>query len=279
MQTCKLRPFSLIVLLSSAAFAITQGSIGTAYAASEIQVNVLAFAQSDQSISFESWREVELTKPQVPLRPIDFDEGFEPGISNLGSTLTSRMHQIAAKMERAGYRILFRQSWTQALTTSDQAPSIILRGGRELQEDEHKPSDLSAAPVPSKTDYMESSRISGAMDESKNPATTEESLDVERQSELDGNVRVYVNNDATMLSAYFWFHQLPITQKPLISVMDAQIRVEEGKLYYLDNPRFGLIVELGSGVAADLDAPEDSPQEDENGELEHEATQEEAGVQ
>lgn len=202
-----------------------------AYAQDAMQINVVAFAQPEQNVTFELWRPADEVKREFPASVVDFNNlqsSVDSRYTHLGSLLTTRLTRATQKLQSSDYRILTQQSWMQPLSPPDQASGVVLRGGQVLGD----------------------------------------------HYELEGYVTIFQSNQKVRMSTHLWLCQtphevapshpatnLPPTASPGVQSVAAQpacnqvaalndLRIlNEGDLHYIDHPRFGLLVELGSGVA------------------------------
>lgn len=210
-----------------------------AIADDSVQVNILVFAQPEHSVSFELWRpasELRLSYPSTLIDLKTFPAGGEAGYTDLGNMASIRLNQAVQRLQANDYRVLLQQSWLQPLSAPEQAPSILMRGGRSIGEHFELEGYI--------TLYQSEQRMRLGTHlwlSSTDPALNSQAASSE--ANVDVLPDTAPGNGITLKA------EMPISApvSQVVVLNDTRI-INSGELTYIDHPRFGVLVEIGSGV-------------------------------
>ncbi|MEW5248447.1 CsiV family protein [Microbulbifer sp. 2201CG32-9] len=109
---------------------LSTGSQAAGYAGTTFEIELIAFSRdSGMAQSRETWP----TAPQMqyPREWIDFSTLTEEGTPLLTPAVT-QLDNKAAALDRDGYRVLLHKAWRQVLQNKQNSPAILISGGTTL---------------------------------------------------------------------------------------------------------------------------------------------------
>ncbi len=215
---------------------------GLTHADDSMQVNMLVYAQPEHSVSFELWRPASELQLAYPANLIDLAGTRTPRderYSELGVSTSARMDRAAQRLHASEYRVLLQKSWSQPVPMSATQPAVLVQGGQAIGDHHELEGYL--------TIYYHENRLRlGTHLWLSSLAGTTPTPGAPTTPGISTTASTDVLPDSTGAEVSLKTDTPSIPLANVVALNDTRI-LNPGDLHLIDHPRFGVLIEIGSG--------------------------------
>lgn len=235
------------------------GAQAANYAGTTFEIEMIVFSHTG---GMEQSRETWPATPrlQYPEKWVDFDS--TKGDSLFLSPVAPRLNNKVAALERSGnYRVLFHKTWRQVLQQKHKSPAILISGGKTFG-DHHR---LEGSVTLSVSRYLHLSTdlwlndFGSGTDRNNMNGPETRGVMLPRRPSAKVATAAAPDNPAAPGNADSGFRASSLDPTPAetgtaatpapvyarrVTLLREERRMRSGELHYLDNPAFGVLIEV-----------------------------------